>query len=91
MGQLLIRLEDQIDDAYATCGLLGAALVDARRQRRLSAVVGQQVFRRTAEISNAIGAARGEVVDTHRLLEQLAKRLELRAEDYGDGRDKPNG
>ena len=89
VARLLFQLEDQIDAAYATSALLNAALVDARRDRRLSAVVGQPIFCRAAAVTQGMTAVRGEAVEMHRLLEALGKRLGVPMHAFGDVGDKP--
>ena len=90
VAKLLFQLEDQIDAAYVTSALLNAALVDARRDRRLSAVVGQQIFRKAAATTGGLSEVRGEAVEMHRLLEALGKRLGVPTDSYGPVGDKPN-
>jgi hypothetical protein len=86
---LLHALEAQIDQAFVTGGQLACALVAAKQEQGLSAVVGQTVFARAAQIQIALASARGEAVDTHRALEKVGRSLGLDPAMFGDGRKDP--
>lgn len=79
----LHAFEHLLDQAYAAGGELAAAVIRARTAHRLSAVVGHSIVTSFDEASSAIVQARGSAVKGHRLLEQLARGLNVRSA-YGD-------
>ncbi|MDY0959938.1 MULTISPECIES: hypothetical protein [unclassified Sphingomonas] len=87
--QLLWKLENELDAAFATAGALATALPRARSEARLSAVVGQHAFEQLSQALMAIGQARGHAVQSHRVLEKVGKTIGFDADDYGDTRPKP--
>lgn len=89
VARILHDLELQIDLAYERAGELAAALPRARRENRLSAVVGQQVFAHLAQSMGAIGDARGHVVAMHRSVEAVAKATGIEVRAWGDEHPKP--
>lgn len=89
VARLLHDLELQIDLAYERAGELAAALPRARRENKLSAVVGQQVFAHLAESIGAIGEARGHLVAMHRSIEAVAKATGIEVHAWGDEHPKP--
>lgn len=89
VARLLHDLEAQIDLAYERAGELTAALPRARREERLSAVVGQQVFAHLAQTLGAIGDARGHLVAMHRSVEAVAKVTGIEVRAWGDEHPKP--
>lgn len=82
VATLLRKLEDQLDEAFATCGELSAALPKARVEARLPAVAGQAAFQYFGQVALAIGEARGHAVNGHRVLDKVRKVIRL---DEGDG------
>lgn len=89
VARLLHDLELQIDLAFERAGELAAALPRARRENKLSAVVGQQVFAHLAQSMGAIGEARGHVVAVHRSVEAVAKATAIEVRAWGDEHPKP--
>lgn len=89
VARLLHDLELQIDLAYERAGELAAALPRARRENRLSAVVGQPVFAHLAQSMGAIGDARGHLVAMHRSVEAVAKATGIEVRAWGDEHPKP--
>ena len=87
---LLHEHERLVDLAISTGGRLNDALVQARLQNDLSAVVGQRAFMAFSQASLHLSTARGHTVDGHRVLEKVAAALDIRAEDFGDGRKDPS-
>ena len=69
--------ETAIDAALTETALLAAMLPAARSQAYLSAVVGQKAFDGAAASISALAQARSHMVDTHRTLAALARRLSL--------------
>lgn len=91
LASKLHAFERLLDAAYAAGGELDAAIVRARFAHRLSAVVGQTIFDSFDAASSALVQARGHAVKGHRLLEQLARRLDV-PHAYGDeGKDPSDG
>lgn len=90
VARLLRQLEDQIEGVLVTGALLTASLPDARREQKLSTVVGQAIFDRTARASSAVVEARGHAIAAHRLLERLGQSVDYTVA-YGDEHPKPDG
>jgi hypothetical protein len=84
----LYAAEAAIDAAIRETALLTAMLPSARAEAYLSAVVGQRAFEGAAASVAALTEARGRLVDTHRTLGALARRLGLDALAVGPV-DKP--
>ncbi|MDQ1158698.1 hypothetical protein QE385_003025 [Sphingomonas sp. SORGH_AS 950] len=87
--ELLWKLENDLDAAFATAGALAMALPRARAEAKLSAVVGQHAFEMLGQAMMAIGQARGHTVQSHRILEKVGKTIGFDADEYGDNRPKP--
>lgn len=88
---LAVRLyaaEAAIDQALIETATLAAALPAARSEAWLSTVTGQRAFEETAAAVNALAQARSHIVQTHRTLTALARRLGLDALAVGP-LDKP--
>lgn len=77
LAERLYAAECAIDAALAETAGLTALLPRARSQAYLSAVAGQKVFASTAASVAAMTEARGHLVDAHRALAALARRLGL--------------
>ena len=73
----LYAAETAIDAALAEVAGLAALLPDARSQALLSATTGQQVFDGASASLSALTAARARLVETHRALSAVARRLGL--------------
>ena len=82
VAALLWKLEDQLDEAFATCGELSAALPRARAEAKLPAIAGQAAFQYFSQVALAIGEARGHAVNGHRVLDKVRKVIRM---DEGDG------
>ncbi|CAL1692073.1 hypothetical protein MMB232_02229 [Brevundimonas subvibrioides] len=77
---LSVRLhaaEAAIDLALVETAQLAAMLPTARARAYLSAVAGQKAFDGAAASIGALASARSHLVDTHRTLAALARRLGL--------------
>lgn len=73
----LYAAESAIDRALIETASLAAALPAARSAAWLSAVTGQRAFEGTAATINALAQARAHIVQTHRTLAALARKLGL--------------
>lgn len=79
-------MEEHLDAAFAAGGEVASALVRARMSHGLSAVVGQPAFAAFGQANLTITEARGHAVKGHRLLEHLARSLDIDISMYGDTR-----
>ena len=71
-----ITLEKDLDQALCSYAELLSAIVQARREAGISAVVGHdQVFGRVPALGASIIAARGGAVDLHHGLEAVQRKL----------------
>lgn len=86
LARKLHAFERSLDAAFAAGGELASAAVRARTAHRLSATVGHSIFDAIGEANHAVIAARGQAVRGHKLLEQLARSLDLPVTSYGDER-----
>ena len=86
VAQLLWRLEEQLDEAFATGGDLLAALPRARLASNLPAIAGQAAFEQFSQALLAIGTARGHIVAGHRVVEKVGKQIGY---ETGFGDEKP--
>ncbi len=73
----LFAAETAIDRALVETATLAALLPTARSEAQLSAVVGQEAFNGAAASIGALARARAHLVDTHRTLAALARKLGL--------------
>ena len=85
----LFAAEDAIDAAFARVAELNGALVMARCDAQLSAIVGQDAFELAAATLSALAKARGDIVATHERLSDAKVQIGLRAVAIGD-QGKPN-
>ncbi len=85
----LFEVEDAIDGSLKQASRLIADMVDARRDLRLAAVVGQAAFARTAATICALAEARGEIVGAHDALAETRDRMGMRTVGLG-ALDKPD-
>jgi hypothetical protein len=81
--------EDALDAALARAAELSGALVSARVDANLSAIVAQDAFEGAASALATITRARGELVETHRRLTEAKIQIGLRTMAVGDGDSKP--
>lgn len=84
----LYAAESAIDQALIETATLAAALPAARADAWLSAVTGQRAFAGTAATISALSDARAHIVQTHKTLTALARKLGLDALAVGPV-DKP--
>lgn len=84
----LYAAETAIDQALIATATLAAALPAARAEAWLSAVTGQSAFTGTAGAISALSDARAHIVQTHKTLTALARKLGLESLAVGPV-DKP--
>jgi hypothetical protein len=84
VAEKLFAAEDAIDAALARAAELNSALVTARTDAELSAVVGQEAFEVAAAAFAALAKARGEIVETHRRLSETKIQVGLRTVAVGE-------
>jgi hypothetical protein len=86
----LFAAEEAIDAALARAAELNGALVTARSDAQLSAVVGHEAFEVAAAAFAALAKARSEIVETHRRLSETQVQIGLRTMSWGET-EKPKG
>ncbi len=89
VAEKLHAAEAAIDEAFARVAQLNMALPEARRTANLSAVIGQDVFSRTAGSMQHLASARQEMVAAHHGLFEAQTDLGLARMNFGGGEDKP--
>ena len=89
VAERLVAAENAIDEAVRTGAELLARLSHARRELDLSAVVGGEVFSRSAAALTAITAARAETAACHDALARLQVRVGVRPTATGAGEKPP--
>jgi hypothetical protein len=89
VAESLFAAEDAIDAAFARVAELNSALVMARSEAHLSAIVAQDAFETAASTLGALAKARGEIVETHKRLNETKIEIGLRSVAIGD-QGKPN-
>jgi hypothetical protein len=88
LAERLWSAEQAVDAALGEAAALIALLPQARRQAALAATVAQPAFSAAADSVAALAKARGDLVEAHRTLAALARRLGLDALAAGP-MDKP--
>jgi len=88
LAERLWSAEQAVDAALGETAALMALLPQARREAALAATVAQPAFRAAADSVAALAKARGDLVEAHRTLAALARRLGLDALAAGP-MDKP--
>ena len=84
VAESLFAAEDAIDAAFARVAELNGTLVMARSEANLSAMVAQDAFESAAATLATLAKARGEIVGTHRSLDEAKVQIGLRAVAIGD-------
>jgi hypothetical protein len=84
VAESLFAAEDAIDAAFARVAELNGALVMARNEAHLSAIVAQDSFELAASTLSALAKARGEIVETHKRLSETQVQIGLGAVAFGD-------
>ena len=85
----LFAAEEAIDLALARVAELNGALVTARMEAKLSALMGQEAFEGAASAFAALARARGDIVETHNRLSDTKNEIGLRTVSLGDAGPKP--
>ena len=80
----LLAVEDAIDAALARAAELNGAMVTARSEAKLSALVVQDAFEVSAAAFAALARARSDIVETHKRLSDTRNRVGLRTVNIGD-------
>lgn len=88
LSERLHRAEAALDHALAEVAGLTAALPGARNEALLSATTGQKAFTGAAACVASLTEARAHLIETHKTLGALARRLGLEAVAIGP-LDKP--
>lgn len=89
VAESLFAAEDAIDAALARAAELNAAMVKARTDAGLSALVGQDAFELASAAFAALARARCDIVETHKRLSETKIQVGLRTVAVGDGLPKP--
>lgn len=85
----LFSTEAAIDAALSQAAALAGLMPSIRADAQLSAIVGQDALERAIEVVSALGAARRQIVETHRQLSVTQRKMGLGHLAFGGG-DKPN-
>lgn len=88
LAERLWSAEQAVDAALGEAAALMALLPQARREAALAATVAQPAFSAAADSVAALARARGDLVEAHRTLAALARKLGLDALAAGP-MDKP--
>lgn len=89
VAESLFAAEDAIDAAFARVAELNSAMVLARGEAHLSAMIAQDAFELAAATLSTLARARGEIVSTHKSLEEAKTQIGLRTMSVGDAGPKP--
>lgn len=80
----LFAAEDAIDAALARAAELSAAIVTARSDANLSAMVGHDAFEKAASAFAALARARCDIIESHRMLDEAKTQIGLRVMSVGE-------
>jgi len=84
VAESLFAAEEAIDAALARAAELNGAMVTARTEAELSALVGQEAFESAAAAFAALVRARCDIVETHKRLSEAKIQIGLRTIAIGD-------
>jgi hypothetical protein len=84
VAESLFAAEDAIDSALARAAELSTAIVTARKDANLSAIVGQEALEVAAAAFASIARARGDIVEAHKRLGETQIQIGLGAIAFGD-------
>jgi hypothetical protein len=84
VAESLFAAEDAIDAALARAAELNAAIVTARRDANLSAMVGHDAFEMTASAFAALARARCDIIESHKRLDEAKTQIGLRVMSVGE-------
>jgi len=90
VAKALFDAEKAIDAAIASTANLAGLMPVSRQHANLSVLVGQDALMSAIETMQALGHARGNIVETHRHLSLTQRDIGLSAVTlFGGGGDKP--
>lgn len=89
VAQSLFAAENAIDAAFARVAELNSAMVMARTDAHVSAMVAQEAFELASATLSTLAKARGEIVNTHKSLDEAKTQIGLRTMSVGDAGPKP--
>ena len=89
IAETLFEAEEALDLAIARAAELAGKLPIARRDAKLSAVVGQEAFSSAAKVLPALTEARERLVETHAYLDEAKDQIGLRQVSFGTPNGKP--
>jgi hypothetical protein len=85
----LFKFEAAVDDAISLGSQLSSCLMTARRDAKLSAVIGQDALDGVIRTLSTIVAARRELIEAHHQLKTVADEIGLRSVAFGDNLKPP--
>lgn len=85
----LFAVEEAIDLALTRAAELSAILPSARAEANLSAIIGQEAVEGAVGVLTSLAAARRQIVETHKRLDETKTQIGLRTLAIGDGTAKP--
>jgi hypothetical protein len=89
VAEALFAAEKAIDLAISSTANLAGLIPSTRQNANLSAIVGQNALMAAIQTMQALGAARENIVDTHKHLSVAQRDIGLAAVSFGSGGDKP--
>jgi hypothetical protein len=84
VAESLFAAEDAIDAALARAAELNAAIVTARKDANLSAMVGHDAFEMAASAFAALARARCDIIESHKRLDEAKVQIGLRVMSVGE-------
>jgi hypothetical protein len=84
VAESLFAAEDAIDAALARAAELNAAIVTARKDANLSAMVGHDAFEMAASAFAALARARCDIIESHKRLDVAKDQIGLRVMSVGE-------
>jgi hypothetical protein len=84
VAESLFAAEDAIDAALARAAELNAAIVTARTDANLSAMVGHDAFEMAASAFAALARARCDIIESHKRLDEAKTQIGLRVMSVGE-------
>lgn len=89
VAESLFAAEEALDVALARAADLNSAIVTARAEAKLSALLGQDAIESAAATFAALIRARCSIVETHKRLDDAKTQIGLRTVSVGDAGPKP--
>ncbi|MGA9581971.1 MAG: hypothetical protein WBR13_08395 [Allosphingosinicella sp.] len=89
VAESLFAAEEALDIALARAADLNSAIVSARTEAKLSALLGQDAIESAASTFAALVRARCDIVETHKRLDDAKTQIGLRTVSVGDAGPKP--